>query len=210
MASILTRTENIYHIADIFNKTLLASVLAADGLANNSIVSLIPAMLISPIGSMIMKMALGSKRMFLEYLVILIIMLIIAVICGFFYVKLYMKMFPDKELPSKEMIDRTEPNNIITNVIIAIICALSFNMAMKNNDIPTLIAIGIATSLLPPITNIGCMLACDNDIIKNKQNYIVSFGIFLVNFVILYLGISLFKDGVNNINAIIINIGLIL
>lgn len=200
--SLVSPITKIDNIAGIFNKTLLASVLAADGLVNNSLTTLIPSMLISPIGSLIIKIAL-SKQNFTKYIAVLLAVIIVSVTSGYLYTKLFMFMFPDREMPTKEMKARTEPNSLISNVLIASLCTLSFNMANKNSDVTTLIAIGIATSLLPPIVNIGSLYASNS---IQPRDYIVTSSIFIINFLILFLGIRFFKAIPTNINTIYVNI----
>jgi hypothetical protein len=200
--SVLNEFVRADSIVGIFNKTLLGSVLAADGLVNNSLTSLIPSMLISPLGSIIIRLA-TTKVNFNRYIGILIAVIIMSILCGYLYTKLFMLMFPDKKIPTKEMLARTEPNSLISNILIASVSTLSFNMATNQNDISTLIAIGIATSLLPPIVNIGSLYASNSIKIRD---YIVTFSIFLINFCILYMGIRFFKGSPNNMNTIYLNI----
>lgn len=195
----LARTDSI---AGIFNKTLLGSVLAADGLVNNSLTSLIPSMIISPLGSIIIRLA-TTKVNFNKYITLLIAVVIVSILCGYLYTKLFMLMFPEKEIPTKEMLARTEPNSLISNILVASISTLSFNMATNQNDISTLIAIGIATSLLPPIVNIGSLYASDS---IQLRDYVVTLSIFLINFCILYMGIRFFKGTPTNMNTIYLNI----
>ena len=161
----------------VIAKTILGSILASDGLINDSLTSLIPSMLISPIGSLLIKTAITiielfynpkihikqSFKMIFNFLVIILITIGI----GFIYGYLYNKYKPQK-LPSKEMKSRSTSKGLIETTILVLECAYAFPWASKNNDITTLISIGIATALLPPLVNIGLV---DGSYRSNPSTY---------------------------------------
>ena len=186
------------------NNAILGSILAADGLVNDSITSLIPSMIISPIGSIIIKLARNFNNKF-NYL-LLAMTIAIAVGAGYGYTKLYKHLFPTKEFPTKEMYNRTNPSGLVSNVIVAAISALAFNVAVNKTDEPSLIAIGIATSLLPPLVNIGCLLAVND---RDIEHYLTTSSIFLINFAILFIGIKFFDKKLNIKQVFSTNISII-
>ena len=51
-------------ILHVIAKTILGSILASDGLLNDSLTALIPSMLISPIGSLLIKTAITIIEIF--------------------------------------------------------------------------------------------------------------------------------------------------
>ena len=83
-------------------------------------------------------------------MIIILFSIGIGYIYGYFYSK-----YNSKDLPTKEMKSRSESSGLIEGILIVASCAFAFPWASKNADITTLIAIGIATSLLPPLVNIG-------------------------------------------------------
>ena len=148
-------------LKDTILKTLLASILASNGLINNSITSLIPSMLISPIGTILIELVVylistkkyknQTSKMILKFIIIIITTISIGFIYGFIYVK----KFKNKKLPSKEMKSRSNKDNLLESILIVLCCSISFSSAYINSDITTIISIGIATALLPPLVNIG-------------------------------------------------------
>lgn len=186
--NVLTKTEQDGHWLPIISKTLLGSILAADGLVNNSLVSLIPSMIISPIGSIIINIALDNNSNIMKNLVFLGSIISISILVGFFYTHLTMKYSTDK-FPTDSMISRTKINGLISTTIIASASIIAFYYASKTDDKPLLIAIGIATSLLPPLVNIGCLMRISFNKKISNTKYIISFGIFMINFLSLLGGV---------------------
>ena len=161
--NLFTKMETISN-RHVLSKTILGSILASHGLINNSLTSLIPAMLISPIGSLLIKSATNIIELIINpkigvinsfpIIVKFVIVLMVTIGIGYAYGFGYNKYNP-KDLPSKEMKARAEPSGLIEGTLIVIACAFAFPWASKHGDVTTLIAIGIATALLPPLVNIG-------------------------------------------------------
>lgn len=207
---------NTTNFTSILTRTLLCSILASNGLLNNSITSLITAMIISPIGSLIIDLSfflvskilvtkkhvkilssLGSTSllpMLLLLLLIIIIIILISILYGYFYTEYY-----KIDLPTKEMKSRGEHYIIFETILIAFACAIAFPSAFQKKDVSTLIAIAISTALAVPISNIGIYIGTyynkpeyyDKKInIKNitKNNLII----FIINFIALFIASLLY------------------
>lgn len=91
---------------------------------------------------------------------------------------------------------RSNKDSIIESIIIVICCSLAFSNAYINSDITTIISIGIATALLPPLVNIGLnygvykgnpkMYIDKTYLSKSKK---IGIQLFLINSVGLFLGV---------------------
>ena len=107
--NLFTKIETISNL-HVLAKTLLGSVLASHGLINNSLTSLIPAMLISPIGSLLIKSAtniieliINPKIAIKHSLPVLLKFIIVSLVTlgvGYTYGYIYNKYNPT-DLPSK-------------------------------------------------------------------------------------------------------------
>ena len=95
---------------------------------------------------------------------------------------------------------RAQSNGIIPSIIIACVSALALPIAYTKKDVSTLISIGIATSLLPPVANIGLTIGTYHSQptaynIKEKPIHnAVKYGaiIFLINSIAIFLGASMY------------------
>ena len=94
---------------------------------------------------------------------------------------------------------RSQNKGIIPSIIIAVLCAIALPIAYSRKDISTLISIGIATSLLPPIANIGLTIGTykTQPTAYKKDKPIsdaVKYGsiIFLINSICIFIGASLY------------------
>ena len=199
-------------ISHIISKTILASVLASNGLLYNSMVSLIPSMLISPIGSLLISTATNivlmikgriniRKKTLLNFVIKSILILLLTIFIGFVYGYMHIK-WTEKEiiLPTTEMKSRSSKQGLFGTGIIAIACAWAFPWAFFNQDIATMISIGIATALLPPLVNIGLTSGTyysNKSLYEGKKHWITDsklYGtiIFLINASALTLGCILY------------------
>lgn len=162
--------SNKTSITSVIAKTILAAFLACNGLLNDLITSLIPSMIISPLGSLLldttifsiskqtfknsnMKNSIGTKSiydMIFLFIFTIFITIAIGVIYGYIYVLKHAKDFP-----TETMVGAQDKNHIYETIIIVSLCTITLPLAYKRKDVATLISIGIATALLPPLANIG-------------------------------------------------------
>lgn len=187
--------------------SFLSAILASIGLATDSYSTVIGSMLLSPIGNLITvknvydilrEENVPLKTKYQNWMISVII--VIAIIIGVSY--LVGKIFHivinpftnepiDKNWPTEEMKSRADPMNVIYLIFIALTCAIALPLSILMNSPVRLVAIGIATALVPPLANIGLSLSIKSKT-KEQQEYVraairTGIIIFLVNFVILWL-----------------------
>lgn len=217
--------SNTMTVKGLVFRTILATLMASDGLLNNNLASLIPSMLISPIGSLLLDMSMngvsimnsGFKNMlttnignfkFYQSILLFILVILITIIGGILFGGISSYYYKNLTLPSIEMTKRSQKDGIYSSLAIAIFCAMALPIAYSKKDISTLIAIAIGTSLLPPIANIGVTIGTyqvQPEAYSEKENPIhnsAKYGtlIFLINAVAITIGASLYfkKQCINN------------
>lgn len=172
----------------IIASTLLGSILAAHGLMANDLTTLIPSMLISPIGSLLIDVSSYSHFNVVPYTYIvnsICIIFILTILMGYILSKIN-NIFNYYKLPSKYMIKKLKKKDLIIGAIIACVCAFAFPYAIVNNVTELLISIGIATALLPPLVVVGLFLGIN----KNIKDLWVPIVLLIINASFLYLGIT--------------------
>lgn len=197
-----------------FFRTLLGSVLASHGLINDSNVSLIASMIVSPIGMLLLisghdifallsgitdsisrKSSQNIKTRLTTFPLVALLIVSTTVIVGYIYGFIYAKL-TDTKLPTKEIKSRSKPDGLIESFVIAVTCAFALPYGFENNEVSLIIGLGIAVALLPPLVNIGVAYGAYHG---DKENYDTeipvedtlkySLAIFLINFVTLLIGL---------------------
>ena len=179
---------------------LIGSIICGTGFVTNSETTVIGSMLISPIGGLIMKFGkegfkrkgnVRSKGQLMEYklLAMIVVPIVIGFLCG------YMFKQPGStdvvEGRGKTLVDN--PNLLVASAIIAGSAGILFNWGDKI----TMVGIGIATALLPPLVAMGYSLG--KEVKDNKKvslginDSMASAGLFSINFMALYLSVILFQ-----------------
>jgi len=190
---------------------IIASTLATIGLATNSSTTLLGAMLLSPIGSLIVKSNIYAvlkknnchvKEKYQFWGLSLILVIIITLLLSFLIGKIFANIqnpFTGEKLnekwPTNEMKDRADPSNGIYMVVIALMCGIALPMSILTNSSTRFVAIGIATALIPPLANIGLSFSMQtHDNLDEQQLYeyrrravITGVCIFLVNVILLWI-----------------------
>lgn len=200
---------NIPDQSQFIVSTILASVLSSHGLMKADITSLVASMLISPIGSFIIMsgllfvnsaisnyQALLTKTM-LYFVIIVGITIIIGFLFGFF--NKYHQWYPDA--PTPYMTSRLQSGELKYTLLIAITCAVAFPVAVKHTYMELIIAIGIATALLPPLVNIGLFTGLwwhePEKYLPYLKKLWVSVALFCINFTCLLVGLLVYIHLVN-------------
>ena len=185
---------------------LISSGLASIGLATNSQTTILGSMLLSPIGDLInkniiynfliennYKIDIKYKKWFLQIVMVLLLTLLISYLFGIILQKLNNPFTNEKitkDWPTNEMLERAKPINAIYMIFIALLCGIALPIALMNKSGIKLVAIGIATALIPPIANIGLSLSLknhnNNDKFK-KNSLITGTSIFLINCILLWI-----------------------
>ena len=187
--------------------SVLSAILASIGLGTNSYSTIIGSMLLSPIGSLIIitniynilkEANVPMKSKYQNWIISLIFVVTIIIAVSFLIGKIFSKLknpFTQepltKEWPTKEMKERANPMNILYLIIIALTCSIALPLSILMNNPIRLVAIGIATALVPPLANIGLSLSMNHDTQEQRDyiKYALKTGtiIFLVNFIFLWL-----------------------
>lgn len=181
---------------------LIGSIICSTGFATNSETTVIGSMLISPIGGLIMKFGkegfkrkgrIRSKGQLMEYK--LIAMFLVPIVIGFLF------GFLAKQVPETDVVEGRgktlvkNPYLLLASAIIAASAGVLFNWGDKI----TMVGIGIATALLPPLVAIGYSLGKEIKTNKNEgvqlgiNDAMASSGLFAINFTALYLSVILFQ-----------------
>ena len=181
---------------------LIGSIICSTGFTTNSETTVIGSMLISPIGSLIMKFGkegfkrkgrIRSKGQLMEYK--LIAMFLVPIVTGFLF------GFLAKQVPETDVVEGRgktlvkNPYLLLASAIIAASAGVLFNWGDKI----TMVGIGIATALLPPLVAIGYSLGKEIKTNKNEgvqlgiNDAMASSGLFAINFTALYLSVILFQ-----------------
>ena len=181
---------------------LIGSIICSTGFVTNSETTVIGSMLISPIGGLIMKFGkegfkrkgnVRSKGQLMEYklLAMLLAPIIVGFICGYMF----------KQPGSTDVVEGRgktlvqDPKLLIASAVIAGAAGILFNWGDKI----TMVGIGIATALLPPLVAVGYSLGKENKSDKSinvklgVNDAIASAGLFGINFMALYLSVILFQ-----------------
>lgn len=185
---------------------ILSAILASIGLATNSQTTILGSMLFSPIGSLINKSNIynflkshnvKTKNKYQHWIIPLMVVITITITISFLFSKIfsyYKNPFTNKKLneswPTNEMKDRANPINAIYMIAIALVCGIALPLSLIFNNNIRVVAIGIATALIPPLANIG--LALGTFQMESQKEYstnaiITGAGIFLINMFLLWL-----------------------
>ena len=206
--SLLKALKDAHH-NNAFLMGFISSSLATIGLATNSQTTILGSMLLSPIGALISKNILYSffnsinykldikyKKWFLQIVMVLLITLLVSYLIGIFFQKFQNPFSQDKESvtknwPTEQMLERADPINAFYMIFIALLCGIALPITLLQNSGVKLVAIGIATALIPPIANIGLALSLKKETIKNKKykkNAIkTGLSIFIINCLLLWI-----------------------
>ena len=180
---------------------LIGSIICGTGFVTNSETTVIGSMLISPIGGLIMKFGKeGFKRkqnvrsefqhMSYKLAAMIIVPIIIGFGCGYFF-----KQVADTDVVEgrgRTLMD--DPRLFVASAVIASSAALLFSWGDK----VTMVGIGIATALLPPLVAIGFSYGKHYKGNTNKTDLGLedtgySGILFAINFFALYISVVIFN-----------------
>lgn len=183
---------------------LIGSIICGTGFITNSETTVIGSMLISPIGGLIMKFGkegfkrkerikINSKGQLMEFKLIamFVVPILVGFICGYMFNQ--SKGTDVVEGRGKTLVQ--EPKLLIASAVIAASAGVLFNWGDKI----TMVGIGIATALLPPLVAVGYSLGKEIKINKSIDvklginDAMASSGLFAINFMALYLSVILFQ-----------------
>jgi uncharacterized membrane protein len=179
---------------------LIGSIICSTGFTTNSETTVIGSMLISPIGGLIMKFGkegfkrkerIRSKGQLMEYK--LLAMFVVPIVIGFLGGYMFKQPGSTDVVEGRGKTLVQDPKLLIASAVIAGAAGILFNWGDKI----TMVGIGIATALLPPLVAVGYSLGKENK--SDKQvtigvnDAVASAGLFGINFMALYLSVILFQ-----------------
>merc|ERR1719495_1601766 len=153
---------------DYITFVVIASVIAAGGLAVNSTVSVVASMLVSPIMGPVLAVTFGTmirtqdnatlmiQGMWVEAISLLICMLV-GFIVSLCFIGLDVTEF--YEWPTGEMTGRGQPKVMYEGLLIAVPSGVGVSIGLLDSDMCPLVGVAISASLLPPAVNTGMLLA---------------------------------------------------
>ena len=181
---------------------LVGSIICSTGFATNSETTVIGSMLISPIGGLIMKFGkegfkrkerIRSKGQLMEYK--LLAMFLVPIVIGFLFGFFARQVSETDVVEGRGKTLANKPYLLLGSAVIAASAGVLFNWGDKI----TMVGIGIATALLPPLVAVGYSLGKEFKTNKNNDaqlgisDSIASAGLFGINFTALYLSVILFQ-----------------
>lgn len=181
---------------------LIGSIICSTGFVTNSETTVIGSMLISPIGGLIMKFGkegfkrkerIRSKGQLMEYK--LLAMFIVPIVIGFLGGYMFKQPGSTDVVEGRGKTLVQDPKLLIASAVIAGAAGILFNWGDKI----TMVGIGIATALLPPLVAVGYSLGKETKTNKSINvklginDSIASAGLFSINFMALYLSVILFQ-----------------
>ncbi|XP_077869425.1 uncharacterized protein LOC144360731 [Saccoglossus kowalevskii] len=141
---------------------ILASIIAAIGLSENSSVILVASMLISPLMGPILAGTFGAviaHKLRNQGVKTELIGLIICIIIGFVYGLLLGSWGDQLGWPTKEMASRGELRSLLVGMFIALPSGAAVAISILGGNIGSLVGVAISASLLPPAVNAGILWA---------------------------------------------------
>ena len=179
---------------------LIGSIICGTGFITNSETTVIGSMLISPIGGLIMKFGkeglkkkerIRTKGQLMEYK--LIAMFLVPIIVGYTCGYMFNQYSNTSVVEGRGKTLVQDPKLLIASAVVAGAAGILFNWGDKI----TMVGIGIATALLPPLVAIGYALGKENKSDKRvtlgRDDAMYSTGLFGINFMALYLSVILFQ-----------------
>lgn len=144
---------------------IVASILAAFGLVEDSTFFLTASMLISPLMGPILAATFATviKDRKLQYIGVVneLIGICIATMVGFFFGLIVCSVdvrYGLGEGISNEMLSRCELHSLVVGILIALPSGAAVAIAVLGENVGSLVGVGISSSILPPAINTGMHL----------------------------------------------------
>lgn len=146
---------------------IIASILAAVGLATDNVVVIVASMLVSPIMGPILAVCFGTFvfdfGLVCQGLVTEGMGLLLCVLTGFLSGLVFGPFAQDQDglfaWPTSEMSSRGEQAGLWLGVAIAVPSGLGVALSVMGSNTSSLVGVAISASLLPPLVNAGMMWA---------------------------------------------------
>lgn len=157
-----TKAQAVFSF-DFLCLVIVASLLAALGLATNSAVVVVASMLVSPIMGPILAVTFGSVvhdwQLVRVGALSELLSLLLCVLDGFLVGLCFAPFGPQFGLPTAEMLGRGTGVGLITGIAIALPSGVGVALSVLGNNTSSLVGVAISASLLPPAVNCGMCFA---------------------------------------------------
>eukprot|EP00742_Colponemidia_sp_Colp-10_P007155 GILJ01007684.1.p1 GENE.GILJ01007684.1~~GILJ01007684.1.p1 ORF type:complete len:450 (+),score=67.36 GILJ01007684.1:89-1351(+) len=184
--------------ADFVVFLVMAALIAAVGLATDSVVTVVASMLVSPLMGPVFGVTFGSvirdwkmvkqglKAELVGFLLCFFVGIVVGCIC--------LPFTEDLAWPTHEMLSRTRVSGLIQGMAVAIPSGAGVAVAVSVGHVNSIVGVAISVSLLPPIVNSGLLLPfaffAGSDTVFIRKYILqaaVSMGLSLVNIVCIYI-----------------------
>merc|ERR1712228_1156564 len=143
---------------------IVASLIAAGGLATNNAVIVVASMLVSPLMGPVLAFTFGVTLKEVNMATIglkneilsLIICVITGFITGFFYALLSKNI---NDWPTEQMSSRGTPEGLADGAFIAAASGVGVALSVLDDYLSTVVGVAISASLLPPAVNCGMLFS---------------------------------------------------
>jgi len=176
---------------------IIASVIAALGLGNNSGASVIASMLVSPLMGPVTAIAygisIGDFKMVRMGLVTEVASLIICIIIGAIFAACMFQFSIASKWPVEEMESRGTITNFWVGIPIAFFSGLGVAVGLLDSQTNSLVGVAISASLLPPAVNAGMLwiISLNKNSEEGEQPHVlsgvISLGLTIVNIIFIII-----------------------
>jgi len=176
---------------------IIASVIAALGLGNDSGASVIASMLVSPLMGPVTAIAYGTSigdfKMVRMGLVTEVASLIICIIIGLIFAACMYHSPIASEWPATEMISRGTLTNFYVGIPIAFFSGLGVAVGLLDSQTNSLVGVAISASLLPPAVNAGMFWIislnknAEEDELPHVISGVISLALTIVNIIFIII-----------------------
>jgi len=181
-----------------FNYTtllIIASVIAALGLGNNSSASIIASMLVSPLMGPVTAIAygisIGDFKMVRMGLVTEVVSLIICIVIGLIFGASMIQFKIAEFWPGTEMTSRGTWTNFYVGIPVAFFSGLGVAVGLLDSQTNSLVGVAISASLLPPAVNAGMLwiigLREDAEDMGHVQMGVISLSLTIINIIFIII-----------------------
>jgi uncharacterized hydrophobic protein (TIGR00341 family) len=187
---------------DFLALLVISCIIAAIGLATNSVVIIVASMLLAPLMGPILGLSLGTviqdRRLVAtgikNEIIGLAIALVMGLLMGAFITPWSRIILMGDPWPTFEMVSRGILLNLFVGVAVAAASGIGVGIAITRGEISGLVGVAIAASLMPPCVNAGMNLTyaligpaffVDVSVLFHLQIGLISFALTIINIVII-------------------------
>lgn len=187
---------------DFLALLVISCIIAAVGLATNSVIIIVASMLLAPLMGPILGLSLGTviqdRRLvsngIRNEILGLGIALVMGILMGAFITPWSRVILMGDPWPTFEMASRGLLLNLAVGVVVAAVSGVGVGIAITRGEISGLVGVAIAASLMPPCVNagmnliyavIGPVFFLDINILLHLQIALISFALTIINILLI-------------------------